>query len=339
MKLKKLLLMATIIIMAIFLFTGCGTPKVPDIDQMAEDLAATNSTNFNISYQYDSSVKTEFLDVSSVELIKRKTDEDAGIDTAYIVAMLDNEYYTASVNYTLTYNLYDEGGWILDEYEVTDYSIDAKSNPLPVEEINFTRFALRGVFHETDFINNESGTTEDGHFYNTLSFEGINGYLGMSLYTTGTYSFIFENGVWFEEYHIDSVQYDLNPMLGTWIWTGTNYDDYLSITIEDLHIIDDENAEIVYNYNSSTNNTPGHITSKRSESSLTQTIPYSTEDIKIFEDIWTVPSSFYLDVVLGQPVSPLFQDGIMYYNEVRVSLSTEMGPQIFTREGKFIKAY
>lgn len=334
---KKTFLLSIIVSISTLFFAGCGTPKVPDINQMTEDLIATNSANFDITYQYDSSAKKEFFDVNSVELVKRKTDEDAGIDTVYVIATLDNEYYTASANYTLTYNLYDEGGWILDEFKITDYSIFAKSNPIPEYEISLTRLALRGKFHEAEITDNRSETKEDGQFCNTLSFEGIKGFSGITLYTTGTYSFIFEDGVWYEEYHIDSVQYDLSPMLGTWVWTGENYDDYLSITIEDLRIIDEENAEITYSYYSSTTNNPNHVISENNSPTSTKTIRYFQKNRDIFEDTYSIPNSFSVDVVLGQPISPTFQDRFAYWNDVNVTFCIDMEPFIYSREGAFTR--
>lgn len=326
---KKTFLLSIIVSISTLFFAGCGTPKVPDIDQMSKDLVAINAANFDIRYQYDSSVKTESFDVSSIELVKRKTDDESGVDTAYISAILDNEYYTVNADYTLTYNLYDEGGWILDEYEVTDYSIDAKANPLPVEEINFTRLALRGGFHEADFINNETGITEDGYFYNTLSFEGTHGYAGMTLYTTGTYDFIFKNGVWYENYRIDSMQYDLSPMLRSWTWNSDKNDDYISLTIHDLRIISDYRAEITYEYSSYTDKTyihaPDYTTSERIANISTETISYDDKNITVFEDTYSIPSTFSFNVVLGQSNDPMTVDTHDYYNIAYLELNTVNG--------------
>lgn len=101
----------TIICLFIVLLTGCGD-GIKDEEQIQVDLE---------SYlKKDTSTQNER--VIEVNIEKRKTEENQKLDTVWCNVKTEDEHYSYEKKVILTYNLYDEGGWILDEISVNDSS-------------------------------------------------------------------------------------------------------------------------------------------------------------------------------------------------------------------------
>lgn len=95
------------------MLAGCGMEKPPAEKQIVEDVNA-----FGIDVLEEDGVV-----ITDCEIIKRQTNEEEKEDIAYCRLTSKEGYCRAEYEFKLTYNYYDEGGWILDlaepENEVT----------------------------------------------------------------------------------------------------------------------------------------------------------------------------------------------------------------------------
>lgn len=107
---KEIIIILNILLLFIVCLTGCGNVKLSEED-MVESLPDAIKT----IYVNDA---TYILDVESLEVEKRKTDED--VDTVYCTIVLNNDNYRSTKKYALYYSYYDKGGWILDDWNIMD---------------------------------------------------------------------------------------------------------------------------------------------------------------------------------------------------------------------------
>lgn len=105
---RKISIIAILLVL-VCMFTACGAPAEKSQKELTADLQ--QSAVFQ-------SEREAQLSISSIEIEKRRTDKEAGVDTIYLWAEVESEVATGRVGYVMQYVLYDEG-WILEE--VTSY--------------------------------------------------------------------------------------------------------------------------------------------------------------------------------------------------------------------------
>lgn len=117
---KKKTIMTLIVLLLCFVcLVGCGTTTLSETDII-------NSLPDEIKTIYvDETPYT--LDVTSMEVEKRKIEED--IDEIHCTITTQNDHYRHTISTVLTYVYYDEGGWILEYYDTIDSSIEAIDGP------------------------------------------------------------------------------------------------------------------------------------------------------------------------------------------------------------------
>lgn len=105
---KKKWLFLVIIVLEMFVFTGCA--KTADEKQIKTDLEAYTGA----------AALTEDEKISGVTIDKRQTEKKEKTDTVWCTIQTEDERCSYEKGFILTYTLYDEGGWMLDEVSVSD---------------------------------------------------------------------------------------------------------------------------------------------------------------------------------------------------------------------------
>ncbi len=104
---RKLLNLTVCIILCIGIFSACGNPmnNVANENKIVSDVNNMNIEQF----------ENEGIEITSCEIIKRQTNKEDKNDFVYVKLFSENSFRKLEYQYKLTYNFYDEGGWILDE--------------------------------------------------------------------------------------------------------------------------------------------------------------------------------------------------------------------------------
>ena len=96
-------------------FTGCKARTLSE-----KEIAKTIPENLT---HLDIDGYTQSMEVDSIEIEKRKIDD--GLDTVYCSVITENDSYRATTDCVLYYTLYDQGGWILDNWEAGNIRVTA----------------------------------------------------------------------------------------------------------------------------------------------------------------------------------------------------------------------
>lgn len=102
---------------AMMCFTGCK-------GKLLSENEITESIPENMLYLYIDD-KTYAMEMDSFEIEKRKIDED--LDTVYCSVVMKNGLYSVNADCILYYTYYDQGGWILDNWEISNRNVKAVS--------------------------------------------------------------------------------------------------------------------------------------------------------------------------------------------------------------------
>lgn len=241
-----------LLIISLFLLTSCSVSKPPKIEKIKEDMVAEEVNIYKIDGE------NTYFNIVSAEIIKRKTDGNK--DRVYLDVVMENDYYKLTGEYLLYYNLYDVGGWCLDNYNIEEQSIEVKKSPLNDETF------IRKVDTELTDIqikSKKSFTDDEGIYVDEIYFSGE--------YNIGLYKEIvdvkytnkFYNSRWFENFEIISKTGNWDNYIGNWdadfqvhtwrdpeSYEGTSADlkGHFSLTVEDVQIYDDESIKIDYYY-------------------------------------------------------------------------------------------
>lgn len=121
---QKTLEMLACLVGMIFVLAACGN-AAPDEGQIKKDMPEEARMIYvDSGYGEDEIV----LDVTGVNILKRQTNDKD--DTVYCTISMENEDYRYVANWVLTYNYYDQGGWILDSWLIDEESTPAEIIPL-----------------------------------------------------------------------------------------------------------------------------------------------------------------------------------------------------------------
>lgn len=119
------------------ILTGCGK-KAPSEEKIKEDIPENLRSVFvrNTDYEYD---EYYVLDIDNITVNKRQTNEKD--DTVYCTIETSNKDYELIEDCILYYNYYDEGGWILDDYEIESQTVTPLTGvPEELAEIEINKF-------------------------------------------------------------------------------------------------------------------------------------------------------------------------------------------------------
>ena len=268
--------------------------KPPNEKFITNDLKKNNINSFELNYCY------ERLDVDSVKIIKRKTDNN--VDTVYVSVVFKNSYYTVNAEITMYYSFYTVGGWILDYHEITTY--ESYANKPYYSDDDFKQLLLES-FSDGKIISRDHGVNSNGNYYDNISFSGALKYNYLTTNITGSCCMIFENDVWSETIVLNSVSNDWSKMIGTWGFIHDNGDNIV-FKISNITDIDGKKYRMNYSYTTSL----WKWLDLRNESKFreytetnTRELSYSTEKIYVFGLEIEIPKKVSLPVNLGGDIS------------------------------------
>ena len=126
-KIKIIVTMALTLIIVALLLIGCsGDNEAGNADGTDNQNAQMSNDEKKIMADLEAYGNIDLSGTSgeivSLKIEKRQTDKDAGVDTVWCTARTENTQYSYEKKLTLKYNLYDVGGWILDNVSVNDRS-------------------------------------------------------------------------------------------------------------------------------------------------------------------------------------------------------------------------
>lgn len=211
--------------------------KAPDEALIAVDLVAQNANCFLLN-RCD-----EYLDITSLGIIKRKTED--GYDIATISAILENERYRVVAEYEIAYQYYDVGGWIMELCNMYKHG----TTPLKFEpgddEIHSE---CEKLFTSHEIIDHQFTVNEKNEPTHITTFLGVWDAKYASETHKGIRTFTFIDDNWVESWDFEKHSIDFSRLLGTWEFK--HYDEYIKINITDV-TKENDSYYITYDYQTS----------------------------------------------------------------------------------------
>lgn len=189
------------------LLTGCGMESAPNEEKMAIDLVDYGGNVFYLNNQ------DEVLEVTSLVLEKRKTDEEEGYDEAFVEVVFENECYCVTADCILGYSYYDEGGWCLDFCSVEEYESRAKKSA--VTEESFLGY-LSNHFSQVTIDDRNEDILADGTYFDAIYFSGAVESPYATTHYAGECILEFFDNAWYESWNVWYTGTDWNGFLGNW---------------------------------------------------------------------------------------------------------------------------
>lgn len=107
--------------------------------------------------------ETITLDVTEVNILKRQTNEKD--DTVYCTVSMENADYKYTANWVLTYNYYDQGGWILDDWYADEESNTPEIIPLSGISTEIAEAEMNNFYFDSYSLQNEVFGGDSGSGY------------------------------------------------------------------------------------------------------------------------------------------------------------------------------
>lgn len=227
----------------VFFLTACGKPA-PDEAQIKEDLPKEARVIY-----IDSGYGSEeiVLDVTEINILKRQTNDKD--DTVYCTIVMANDDYRYSANWVLTYNYYDQGGWILDDWYTEEETNPAEIIPLTgvpettADSMMSNSYAEYSLNERCWGEDSEYGDKTTMFIYNVKS-EALYCTMNGSVYLSYDFSNDGNYGEWYSTMQEADCSYDWN-IDGIWKGNINSYHTY-ETTLE-LSALDLENGTIDVN--------------------------------------------------------------------------------------------
>lgn len=122
----RVLALGTLLTLCVLLLCSCGRDGVKSEKQIKADILKTGV----MDVMAVSDVPIE--EISSMKILKRQTNKELKNDFVYVTVEADTETAHFVRSMKLTYNYYDDQGWVLDEYESYpegEYNTTPKKEP------------------------------------------------------------------------------------------------------------------------------------------------------------------------------------------------------------------
>lgn len=103
-----------IVMLVALLISGCGTSDSTDVVERNKLLSVEQIQNDEKVISYFSELNME---ITSVELEKRKTEEETGYDYAYLNIVAENDDAILEGEYEIVSCYYDVGGWLIESIQ------------------------------------------------------------------------------------------------------------------------------------------------------------------------------------------------------------------------------
>lgn len=204
---KKLIYMLLLNVGLLIMLTSCGVPNPPDENAIAQNIPEEVKTVI-IDNPFDATNSDVYvMDVKSVSIEKRQTNEKE--DIAYCNIELENDYYSFTKFIITYYNYYDKGGWILDRYSEYDESIwEIKGCPFSNDVVAYAVNDYTIIDADEPEINANTGNVK--FIYNVKDI-----YENVTSEGTVEVNLQFDGSGWTYDINTDSVELSWN-VLGHW---------------------------------------------------------------------------------------------------------------------------
>lgn len=176
----KKILLVIIVIFVLLNFSACSNSRGVSETQIEKDINQLEILQEGfVSNNYTQSVP---YSVNTFEITKRQTNPDEKNDIIYCNVSISNKFYKSDFSCILTYEFYDKGGWILEDYEFTEVvtipiaSIEKSNVPqIRVVAQNNTYTLTSNDIQDISFIDNDVPCSRITYIYNDgmISFKGI----------------------------------------------------------------------------------------------------------------------------------------------------------------------
>ena len=114
MKKNRVLIILGGVLFGVFELSGCGGEKTLNENALLESI---NGLDTELS----------FVTFDNLEITKRQTNDESKTDAVYCTISGQSKYADYTADCILHCNFYDQGGWILDDVEISDYEYDVTS--------------------------------------------------------------------------------------------------------------------------------------------------------------------------------------------------------------------
>ena len=158
---KKNLIVAISSVLAIVLvavligiITNLSKNPVKDEDAILEDVML-----------YDAFIEKYGIEITQLDIVKRQTNEDEKTDYIWLNIKGDNEQFSYTASYEITYSLYNDG-WLVEHFDKTDDEFFA--NEIPSEQLEkLAEYVLESQYSQFRF----SSLSETSSNMATLYFD------------------------------------------------------------------------------------------------------------------------------------------------------------------------
>lgn len=206
MKRKKGLLYVILLVLAC-VFTACGTPAEKSEKEIATDLQQAIATSNEAIADFR---------VSSIEVEKRRTDKDSGVDTVYVWLDVENAKVKGTIGYTVEYVLYDEG-WILEDISTYERGMWAFTPLVGIDEVTANTDIQEYKDLQWQLVNAETDLEQGICTYYYQGEESLyNGYCVEKHDVALEYVFDKSSGFWNEPRKNTTSYESWEYLVGTW---------------------------------------------------------------------------------------------------------------------------
>ena len=107
----RILALGTLLVLCVLLLCSCGRGGVRSEKEIMADLLEKGV--MDVVAVSDAPIE----EISSLKILKRQTNKELKNDFVYVTVEANTETAHFVCSMKLTYNYYDDQGWVLDEYE------------------------------------------------------------------------------------------------------------------------------------------------------------------------------------------------------------------------------
>lgn len=119
MKRKITIALSLLSLLMLLLLTGCSEKSVSEA-QLKEDLLEQEEVQTCFSSEF---TKESAYSIDTLEITKEQINSESKQHVIYCNFTIKNDYFNVELSAQCTYNFYDKGGWILDEFNVLEKSV------------------------------------------------------------------------------------------------------------------------------------------------------------------------------------------------------------------------
>lgn len=199
---RNTLILLSILILLSFYLCGCQA-RILSEDEIISGLPDDIKTVY-INYE------PRVLDVQSMDIERRRSDD--AFDEVYCTLVMEDDGYKSTASVMLTYAYYDQGGWILDDWEVVSSELKPVASLSQAEvDHELSLYYFDNVEFQTQTFDSDSQITYTSYI---ASYTGANYSYNGSITLVSAFYADHLSGYWVHELQYDNAfEWDI---AGTW---------------------------------------------------------------------------------------------------------------------------